>query len=201
MARGLRVPSSYLPTGPDDSDRALNDGKVGTALIQEYRFNQYCERLQALITSVFDEEFKLYMNQRGVNIDSNLFELKFNPPLNFASSRQADMDGQRINTFNTIQAVPFVSKRFAMKRFLGLTDEEVADNERLWAEENGKGQPTNTDAAGELRSAGLSAAGIEGDLGAAGSLDAPEDMEGDMPPGSDITPAPQVAGAPATPPA
>jgi hypothetical protein len=32
MARGLRVPSSYLPTGPDDSDRAMNDGKVGTAL-------------------------------------------------------------------------------------------------------------------------------------------------------------------------
>jgi hypothetical protein len=46
MARGLRVPSSYLPTGPDDSDRAMNDGSVGTALIQEYRLNQYCERLQ-----------------------------------------------------------------------------------------------------------------------------------------------------------
>ena len=201
LFRGLRIPSSYLPTGADDSQASFNDGRVGTAYIQELRFNKYCERLQALVTSVFDEEFKLYMNERGVNIDSNLFELKFNPPLNFASSRQADMDGQRINTFNTIQAVPFVSKRFAMKRFLGLTDEEVADNERLWAEENGKGQPTNTDAAGELRSAGLSAAGIEGDLGAAGSLDAPDDMEGDMPPGSDITPAPQVAGAPATPPA
>jgi len=199
LFRGLRIPSSYLPTGADDSQASFNDGRVGTAYIQELRFNKYCERLQALITNVFDEEFKLYMNQRGVNIDSNLFELKFNPPLNFASSRQADMDGQRINTFNTIQAVPFVSKRFAMKRFLGLTDEEVADNERLWAEENGKGQPTNTDAAGELRSAGLSAAGIEGDLGAAGSLDAPEDMEGDMPPGSDV--APQVASAPATPPA
>ena len=201
LFRGLRIPSSYLPTGADDSQASFNDGRVGTAYIQELRFNKYCERLQALITSVFDEEFKLYMNQRGVNIDSNLFELKFNPPLNFASSRQADMDGQRINTFNTIQAVPYMSHRFALKRFLGLTDEEVADNERLWAEENGKGQPTNTDAAGELRSAGLSAAGIEGDLGAAGSLDAPEDMEGDMPPGSDITPAPQVAGAPATPPA
>ena len=57
-------------------------------------------------------------------------------------------------------------------------DEEVAENERLWSEENGKGTPTYTDAAGELRSAGLSAAGIEGDLGDATSLDAPEDMEG-----------------------
>ena len=180
LFRGLRIPSSYLPTGADDSQASFNDGRVGTAYIQELRFNKYCERLQALITAVFDEEFKMYMYTRGVNIDANLFELKFNPPLNFASSRQAQLDTERINTFNTIQAVPFMSKRFALKRFLGLTDEEIAENERLWGEEQGKGQPTMTDAAGELRSAGLSAAGIEGDLGMAGDLSGPEGMEDEM---------------------
>jgi hypothetical protein len=108
-----------------------------------------------------------------------LFELAFNPPMNFASSRQATIDAERINTFNTIQAVPFVSKRFALKRFLGLTDEEVAENERYWAEENGEGEASHTDAAGELRGAGLSAAGIEGDLGEAGDLTAPEEIAGE----------------------
>lgn len=180
LFRGLRIPSSYLPTGADDSQASYNDGRVGTAYIQELRFNKYCERLQSLVTTVFDEEFKLYMYHSGVNIDAGLFELKFNPPLNFASSRQAALDTERINTYNTIQAVPYMSKRFAMKRFLGLNDEEIAENERMWAEENGKGQPTYTDAAGELRSAGLSAAGIEGDLGASADLSGPEDMEGDM---------------------
>jgi hypothetical protein len=121
-----------------------------------------------------------------MNIDSNLFELNFNPPLNFASSKQAAIDAERINTFNTIQAIPFVSKRFALKRFLGLTAEEIAENERMWADENGKGEPTATDAAGELRSAGLSASGIEGDLGAAGDMTAPEDMQE---PGADSNPA------------
>ena len=179
LFRGLRIPSSYLPTGQEDSQASFNDGRVGTAYIQELRFNKYCERLQSLITSVFDEEFKLYLNTRGLNIDNNLFELSFNPPLNFASSRQASIDAERINTFNTISQVPFVSKRFALKRFLNLTEEEVAENERLWAEENGKGQPTTTDAAGELRSAGLSASGIEGDLGAVGDLSAPQDLAGE----------------------
>jgi hypothetical protein len=94
-----------------------------------------------------------------------------------------------------------MSKRFALKRFLGLTDEDVAENERMWAEENGKGQPTYTDAAGELRSAGLSAAGIEGDLGAAGDLSPPDDMEDDLG-GEDLGLGPTaVAPAPATPPA
>ena len=196
LFRGLRIPSSYLPTGADDSQASYNDGRVGTAYIQELRFNKYCERLQSLVTAVFDEEFKLYMHGKGVNIDSNLFELKFNPPLNFASTRQSALDSERINTFNTIQAVPFMSKRFAMKRFLGLNEDEIAENERLWGEEQGKGQPTYTDAAGELRSAGLSAAGIEGDLGAAADLSGPEDMEGDMGAEAGAEAPMPVAGAP-----
>ena len=188
LFRGLRIPSSYLPTGADDSQASFNDGRVGTAYIQELRFNKYCERLQNLITAIFDTEFKMFMNTRGVNIDANLFELSFNPPMNFASSRQAAMDTERINTFNTIQGIPYMSKRFAMKRFLGLSADEMAENERLWGEESGKGQPTHTDAAGEMRSAGLSAAGIEGDMGMAGDLSAPDGMEGEMPP--------EQAGAP-----
>jgi hypothetical protein len=181
LFRGLRIPSSYLPTGADDSQASFNDGRVGTAYIQELRFNKYCERLQWLITEPFDDEFKMYLYSRGVNIDANLFELNFNPPMNFASSRQSSLDNERISTFNAIQAIPFISNRFALTRFLGLTEDEVAENEQKWAEENGKGQATHTDAAGELRSAGLSAAGIEGDLGAASDLQAPDDMEGDMP--------------------
>jgi hypothetical protein len=200
LFRGLRIPSSYLPTGADDSQASFNDGRVGTAYIQELRFNKYCERLQSLITAAFDEEFKMYMHSRGVNIDANLFELKFNPPMNFASSRQAAIDTERINTFNTVQAVPYMSKRFAMKRFLGLTEEEIAENERMWSEEAGKGEPTHTDAAGELRSAGLSAGGIEGDLGMAGDLSAPDDMDTGMDDGSAGAPPVAPAG-PATPPA
>jgi hypothetical protein len=200
LFRGLRIPSSYLPTGADDSQASFNDGRVGTAYIQELRFNKYCERLQALVATVFDVEFKRYMYFKGMNIDANLFELKFNPPLNFASSKQASIDAERINTFNTVQAVPYMSKRFALKRFLGLTDEEIAENERLWGEESGKGQPTSTDAAGELRSAGLSAAGIEGDLGAAGDMTPPEDMVDDMPQDGSVSPPVAPAG-PATPPA
>jgi len=199
LFRGLRIPSSYLPTGADDSQQSFNDGRVGTAYIQELRFNKYCERLQALLTEQFDLEFKLYLETMGANIDPSLFEVKFNPPLNFASSRQAQLDAERISTFQTISAIPFMSKRFALKRFLGMSDDEIAENERMWGEEAGQGTPTHTDASSELRSAGLSASGIEGDLGAAGDLSAPEELQNEPTAGEAVPgagPAPTAAGTP-----
>jgi len=176
LFRGLRIPSSYLPTGADDSQASYNDGRVGTAYIQELRFNKYCERLQNLLEEIFDQEFKLYLHDKGLNIDTGLFELQLNPPLNFAAYRQSEMDGQRINTFNTVQQIPFISKRFALKRFLGLTDEEMAENQKLWAEENGKAEAVATDATGEMRSAGISQAGIESDLNDLADENAPPEV-------------------------
>ena len=163
MARGLRVPSSYLPTGPDDSDRTLNDGKVGTALIQEYRFNKYCERLQNIIAQKLDDEFKMFMKWRGFNIDSGLFTLRFNPPQNFASYRQSELDNTRITAFSQLEQLPYMSKRFLLERFLGLSMDEIQKNEELWREE--RDNPDFKSQGGQdLRAVGITPGGIESDL-------------------------------------
>ena len=152
---------------------------------------------------LFAQEFKRYLHSKGINIDTSLFEIRFQPPQNFASYRQTEVDSQRINTFNTIQAVPYISKRFALKRFLGLSEEEMAENENLWKQEKGMSNITGTDASGELRSAGVSAAGIDSDLELNSDTSAPEDMTqaaGGMPPGID-TGMGMTAGAGGAPPA
>ena len=203
MCRGLRVPSSYLPTGPDDSDRPMNDGRVGTALIQEYRFNQYCERLQRLIITKLDDEFKMFMRWRGFNIDSGLFSIAFNPPQNFASYREAELDTTRVTTFQALEQIPYMSKRFLLKRYLGLTEEEIAENEELWSEERDQAEPAGTTGS-DLRGVGVNPADFEGDiatgqemstLGAAGAETAA--------PGAGAVPTggqPGAAVAPAAPP-
>ena len=163
LARGLRVPSSYLPTGPDDNTTPLSDGRVGTAMIQEFRFNQYCERLQNYICRKLDEEFKLFLRWRGLNIDSGLFELEFNPPQNFAAYRQTELDTARVATFTSVEQYPYMSKRFMLERFLGLSEEEINKNERMWREENDK--EIEVDPEGQdLRSIGISSGDIETDL-------------------------------------
>jgi hypothetical protein len=191
LFRALRIPSSYLPTGPDDGGSNFNDGRVGTAYIQELRFNKYCERLQSLINEQFDTEFKFYLHNKGINVDSNIFDVKFNPPQNFASYRQTEMDTARIQTFGSVVEVPFISKRFALKRFLGLTAEEMADNETLWKEEN-IDEDTSLPANAELRSVGITASGIGADISSlGGATTPPPGMEGGEP----------AAGAPGAPPA
>jgi len=196
LFRALRIPSSYLPTGSDDGGSNFNDGRVGTAYIQELRFNKYCERLQSLMHEQFDLEFKAYLRNKGINIDSNIFDVKFNPPQNFASYRQAEMDTARVNTFAAMVGVPFVSKRFAMKRFLGMTQEEVAENEKLWKEEN-IDEDTKLSANAELRSAGITANGLSGDLDSVGTNAPPPGVEGGMPGeeamGAEAPPAPPPA--------
>jgi hypothetical protein len=173
LARGLRVPSSYLPTGPDDNPTPMSDGRVGTAMIQEFRFNQYCERLQKYISQKLDEEFKLFLRWRGLNIDSGLFQLQFNPPQNFAAYRQSELDTARITSFSAIEQYPYISKRFALERFLGLSEEEISKNEKMWREENDKEieiEPQGND----LRSIGVSVGDIESDTQTGEDMNAPE---------------------------
>jgi len=203
MCRGLRVPSSYLPTGPDDSDRPMNDGRVGTALIQEYRFNQYCERLQRLVVQKLDDEFKMFMRWRGFNIDSGLFSIQFCPPQNFASYREAELDTTRVTTFNSLEQVPYLSKRFLLKRYLGLTEEEIAENEELWNEERSQPEPS-TPTGQDLRSVGVTPADLETDIAMGDDMTgmgAPEAVPGaaagttGQQPGAAVAPA--TPGAPA----
>jgi len=201
LVRGLRIPSSYLPTGADDSNAQYNDGRVGTAYIQELRFNTYCERLQNLLIEEFDQEFKRYLLEKGVNIDTAMFDIKFCPPQNFAAYRQSELDTQRIGTFGQIQAIPFIANRFALKRYLGLSEEEIAENERLWREENDETlQPSGGDAAAEMRGVGISGAGISADIGGAEDIADIEGMEDGgegEPPTSATVPEPGAEAAPA----
>ena len=194
LFRGLRIPSSYLPTGPEDGSQSVSDGRVGTALIQEWRFNQYCKRLQRMIAEKLDQEFKMFMRWRGINVDNSLFDLNFNEPQNFSRNRQAELDNTRINAFANLEATPYLSKRFLLQRFLGLSEEEMRENEELWKEENGTDAVPGMDAG--LRSVGVTPAGIDADLETAEPPEMPEEGEADAmaPEAPGTTPSPVPPG-------
>lgn len=157
LLRGLRIPSSYLPTGPDDSALAFTDGRMGTALIQEFRFNRYCRRLQGLVAPFFDKEFKVFLKNRGANIDSASFDIDMLEPQNFSEYREIEINNARAAVFTQLAEIPYLSHRFKLQKFLGMTEDEILENEKLWEEENSGNNENN-----QAESADFSATGLKG---------------------------------------
>lgn len=133
--RAMRVPTSYMMKGTEGAGAQYNDGKVGIAYIEELRFANYIQRLQTCVEEVFDEQFKTYLKVTGINIDSDMFKLKLPEPQNFALYRQAALDTDLINSFNAVEGVKYLSRRFILKRYLGLNEDDIQMNETLLKQE------------------------------------------------------------------
>lgn len=199
LLRGLGIPSSYLPTGPDDGTAVYSDGKLGTAFIQEYRFNKYCQRLQNHFSPIFDLEFKLFLKARGLEVHSSLFELAFNTPQSFSEYRNMALDAERVNLFSQVMgsdAAKYMSKRFALEKYLGWTQEDILENEKLWKEENSNRVKEKTGLApAEGPGVGLGSIGIRPELEDT-EIGAPEAGAEELPPETP-TETPPAGGAPA----
>jgi hypothetical protein len=206
MARGLRIPSSYLSLGEDDGNNvAYSDGKLGAALIQEFRFNKYCMRMQSLLAPVFDAEFKRFVRENGVSVDSNLYELQFNPPQNFTKYRQIELDAAQASVYQMVAENKKLAERFKLKRFLNLTEEELLENETLWKEENASKlkkvsgtTPAESDNAADLGAIGMRSGGGMDDFGMPDETAMPD--PGGDPAAAGGAPPPAPGGAPAPPP-
>lgn len=86
--------------------------------------------------SPFDEEFKAFLNRSGINVQGDGFDLGFLESSNLNEMTELDIQGRYLQNFQSAINIPYLSKRFAMKKWLGLSEEEFAENERLYAEEN-----------------------------------------------------------------
>lgn len=136
MWMGLRIPQSYI-NGSADGGAIFNDGRVGIAYLQEIKFSLYIERLQGMIEKVFDTEFKRFLHENNIVVDPTLYHLELPAPSNFSKSKEQQMDAELLNTMISADGLTFLSKRFTMKKFGQMTEEEILLNERMLREEKG----------------------------------------------------------------
>ena len=86
---------------------------------------------------VFDNEFKMYCKHKGIEVPAQTFELRFLEPQSFSDYRSIELDSQRAGLFNNLEGVPYLSRRFILSKYLGLNEDEIVENERMWKEEMG----------------------------------------------------------------
>ena len=134
--QGLRIPSSYMRGGEEGGSQVV-DGKVGIAYIEESRFASYVSRLQSKINDVFDEQFKKYLKSAGIKIDENLFKIRLPDPQNFKLYKQAEIDEKMITNFNNVKDVKEMSARYKMMHYLGMTEDDIQENEVMTKQERG----------------------------------------------------------------
>ena len=105
-----------------------------------------------------------------------MFDITFNPPQNFAAYRQSELDTARVSTFQGMEAFPYISKRFALERFLGLTEEEINKNEKLWGEENTEAQDADPSGS-DLRNIGVSTGDFDADIDTNDEIEDQENLD------------------------
>jgi hypothetical protein len=97
-----------------------------------------------------------------------------------------------------MEQLPYMSKRFMLERFLGLTEDEIKQNEEMWREERDSPemQPTTGQ---DLRSVGITPGALETDIQTGEEIGQMTPAVPGAMPGA-VPPAPGGAGGAAPPP-
>lgn len=135
LAMALRIPASYMDVGGDEK-QAWNDGKVGLSLMQELRYVGYIRRLQRILAVPLFADFKEYMGVVGIETPETL-EFSISQTQNFSVYKENELNQVLLSAYNTAEGILSLSKRFAMQKYLKLTDGELEKNEQLRIEELG----------------------------------------------------------------
>ena len=176
MARSLKIPSSYLSVDIDGESTVYQDGKLGNAFIEEFRFTQFCKRLQKALRGFMDHEFKMFTKGNGCEIETHEFSIDFVEPQNFSKYREIELEAARVQVFTSVRDVKWLSARFIMQKYLGLTEEEIALNTKWLKEETM--EPKEAPKGEDDEDSGLSSVGVAG----GGGSDAFASVEDDGPP-------------------
>jgi hypothetical protein len=128
LYKALRVPTSRL-----NPETKFADG--AEILREELKFAKLIIRLQRQFASTIKETFITHLKLKGLWDQYKLREsdvsITLNPPSYFHVAREAQIEELKFKSFSDLTGTEAVSKTYALKKFMGWTDEEVKAN-REW---------------------------------------------------------------------
>jgi len=128
LYKALRVPTSRL-----DPEAKFADG--AEILREELKFARLIIRFQRQFASSFKETFITHLKLKNLweqyKLKENDISISFNPPSYFHVAREAQIHELKIKTLNDLVSTEAVSRSYALKKYMGWTDEEIKVN-REW---------------------------------------------------------------------
>lgn len=140
LAAAMRVPPSFTDTHNEGHDRDnYSDMRVGQLYQIEMRYLGFINRDKMKVAERLFEHFKWFCKQRDVEVPESMC-LRLTESHNFALYKNAETNQALLNVYQSASQENSISKRFKMQKFLGLTDDEMLENEILVLEEKGLNQ-------------------------------------------------------------
>jgi hypothetical protein len=125
--------SMKVPIGRLDPENVVKDGDAMTR--EELRFARFLQRIQKQFAAGLKDSFITHLKLRKMwenfKLKEHSFELEFNLPTMYMMLKQNQIFELKYNNFNNMSSNDGVSNSFAQKKYLGLTDDEMAQN-REW---------------------------------------------------------------------
>lgn len=125
LYKSLGVPLSRL--NPEDT---FKDGSE--ILREELKFAKTIVRLQNQFAKGLKNAFVTHLKIRGwwkeYKLHESYFDLNFVPPSNFFALRQNQNFELKLKNFNDITQNESISKTYAQRHYLGLTDAKISEN-------------------------------------------------------------------------
>jgi len=124
LINSLRVPASYLN---NDNPATFNDGKVGSALVEEIRFGKWLSEIRDQYLDGFRRLFLMFLNEKGIKIDEKKLIFKWRESINVEENQELDKMSQRQSILTGFPSDQF-APTFLQRKILGWSDEEIQQN-------------------------------------------------------------------------
>jgi len=125
LYQSLKVPTSRL-----NPEQSFSDG--AEILREELRFAKFIIRIQRAFAQGFKASFVTHLKLRDwwkeYGLHESNFDLEFTPPSSYFAIRQQQLFDLKYNNFSNMAQNESISKTFAQRYYLGLTDDKISEN-------------------------------------------------------------------------
>lgn len=128
LAAGLRIPSSMIDSGGEESRDQYSDMRVGQVYQIEIRYMGHIKRIQRYFEKTLNQEFMKFCKEREIIIPDGI-KLMINEPTSFSVYKDIEVNQALLNVYNSTMSIAQLSKKYAMKKYLGMDEEDLRQNE------------------------------------------------------------------------
>lgn len=126
LYRSMKVPFSRF----EQPEHTISQGEDIT--YEEYRFAKFVVRLQQSFASAIRETFYTHLKLKGLwkqyNLNSRDMNIKFMPPAVYELYQVAKLNEMKMTAYSEIADNADFSHEIAMRKILGMSDEEISEN-------------------------------------------------------------------------